>query len=105
MSSLQPSVPPGLPADPAAQACQSDMGRHRCARFVPDVGVGRQQQQTCATFTSSMHVLNRDKCVLSPAGYEWGNQTGFGGCYFQCHSGAGLRRKARTVWLQKSLTW
>lgn len=33
MSSLQPSVPPGLPADPAAQACQSDMGRHRCARF------------------------------------------------------------------------
>lgn len=100
MSSLQPSVPSGLPDDPAAQACQSDTenfpteGRHRCARFISGVGAGRQQQETCTAFATAVHLLHQDKCVLSPAGYVWGNHAGFAGCYFQCHSGAGLRRKA-----------
>lgn len=56
MSSLQPSVQPGLPADLGARACLSDEanfpteGRHCCARFIPGVRAQRQQREAKEDF-------------------------------------------------------
>lgn len=77
MSSLQPSVQPGLPADLGAQACQSDEanfpteGRHRCTRFIPGVRAQRQQREAKEDFPcvgTSLPKRPWDSRAPSPAG-------------------------------------
>lgn len=78
MSSLQPSVQPGLPADLSAQPCQSDEanfpteGRRRCARFfVPSVRAWRQQHKA----------KEKLACILiSPPKLPWGSWEWWGAC-------------------------
>jgi len=104
MSSLQPSVQPGLPADLGAQACQSDEanfpteGRHRCARFIPGVRAQRQQREAKEDFTwvgTSPPQRPRGSRAPCPAGCVQGTWNHFPQCCFQCHWGGRLRRQVR----------
>lgn len=80
MSSLQPSVHPGLPADLSARACQSDEAnfpteeRNRCTRFIPGVEAQRQQcegKEDFACVGTTPPKRPWDAQALSLVGYVW----------------------------------